>query len=57
MADRNTGPRGRGTYTLELVGLQPGAERPPVLVQAIDAKGAVLHSERVGEAAAFRRHS
>jgi hypothetical protein len=38
---------------LELVGLQPGAERPPVLVQAIDAKGAVLHSEKVGDAGAF----
>ena len=38
MAESKTGPRGgRGTYTLELVGLPPGASRPPVLVQAIDA--------------------
>ena len=55
MADSKTGPRagGRGTYTLELVGLQPGASRPPVLVQAIDAKGGVLHSEKVGDAGSF----
>ena len=54
MAETKTGPRaGRGPYTLELVGLQPGAERPPVLVQAVDAKGAVLHSEKVGDAGAF----
>jgi hypothetical protein len=38
---------------LELVGLQPGTPRPAVLVQAIDAKGGVLHSERVGEAGTF----
>jgi hypothetical protein len=55
MAESKTGPRGggRGTYTLELVGLQPGASRPPVLVQAIDAKGGVLHSEKVAEAGTF----
>ena len=54
MAESKTGPRGgRGTYTLELVGLQPGAERPPVLVQAIDAKGGILHSEKVSEAGTF----
>src|ERR1051325_6060382 len=53
MAEK-TGPRGgRGTYTLELVGLQPGTPRPPVLVQAIDAKGGVLHSEQVGDAGTF----
>src|SRR5262245_50167542 len=55
MAESKTGPRagGRGTYTLELVGLAPGASRPPVLVQAIDAKGGVLHSEKVGDAGTF----
>src|ERR1051325_10569559 len=53
MAEK-TGPRGgRGTYTLEFVGLQPGAPRPSVLVQAIDAKGGVLHSEPVGDAGTF----
>ncbi len=33
MAERKTGPgnEGRGTYTLELVGLEPGAARPPVV--------------------------
>ena len=54
MAESKTGPRGgQGTYTLELVGLQPGASRPPVLVQAVDAKGGVLHSEKVGDGGAF----
>jgi hypothetical protein len=55
MAESKTAPRGgsRGTYTLELVGLQPGAARPPLLVQAVDAKGAVLHSETLGDEGTF----
>jgi len=55
MAESKTGPRneGRGTYTLELVGLEPGAARPPVVVQAVDAGGGVLHSETVSDSGGF----
>ena len=54
MAGSNTEPRKpRGTYTLELVGLDPGAARPPLVVQAVDAKGAVLHSAKIGDDGGF----
>jgi len=55
MAASKTGSNneGRGTYTLELVGLGPGAARPPVVVQAVDAAGGVLHSEKVSDSGGF----
>jgi len=53
MAEKTAPRGGRGTYTLEFVGLQPGAPHPPVLVQAIDAKGGVLYSEQVADAGTF----
>ncbi len=38
---------GRDGYTLELVGIQPGAERPAVVVQVLGAKNELLHSEKI----------
>jgi hypothetical protein len=40
-------------YTLELVGVQPGQERPPVVVQALGAENEVLHSQKIGTDGAF----
>jgi hypothetical protein len=55
MAESKTAPKGapRGTYTLEMVGLEPGAARPPVVVQAVDAKGGILHAEKVSDTGGF----
>ena len=39
---------GRDSYTLELAGLQPGAERPEVVVQAIGDDDKILHSQSIG---------
>ena len=49
MVDSTRGKNGaRDAYTLELVGLPHGAERPAALVQAVGAKGEVLHTAKVG---------
>lgn len=49
MAESTRGKSGaRDAYTLELVGLPQGAERPAAAVQAIGAKGDVLHTAKVG---------
>ena len=48
MPDSGQGKIGGDGYTLELVGLQPGAERPAVVVQVRGAKNEVLHSQKVG---------
>ena len=50
----NGGERDRDQYQLELVGLQAGGERPAIVVQAVDAKGAVLHSQEVDATGAFK---
>ncbi|HEY6506462.1 MAG TPA: hypothetical protein VIY56_00530, partial [Vicinamibacterales bacterium] len=49
MAESTRGKSGaRDAYTLELVGLQQGAERPATVVQALGAKGDVLLTAKVG---------
>lgn len=50
MADNagGTASGGRDSYTLELAGIQPGAERPAVAVEVRGAGNEVLHSQRVG---------
>lgn len=54
MADGTQGKRaGDNGYTLELVGMAPGAERPATVVQAIDAQNKILHSEKVGADGSF----
>lgn len=53
MADKG-GKAENGRYTLELVGLAPGAGRPEIVVQALAAKGKVLHTEQIGADGQFR---
>ena len=53
MAESTRGRSERRDYTLELVGLQPGQERPPVVVQALGTQNEVLHSQKVGPDGAF----
>jgi len=53
MADSARGKNeGRG-YTLELVGVQPGQERPQVVMQALGEGNKVLHSQKIGAEGTF----
>lgn len=53
MAEGKHGSGKRDGLTLELVGIQPGAERPAIVVQALGEKNDVLHSQKVGPDGAF----
>jgi hypothetical protein len=50
----STGGRNQARdYTLELVGLDPGQERPAVVMQALGAENEVLHSQKIETDGAF----
>src|SRR3989337_50180 len=53
MADSTRGKNDARGYTLELVGVQPGQERPPIVVQALGAENQVLHSQKIGPDGGF----
>ena len=57
MADRNTDAKRPSndleSYKLELVGLTAASERPEVIVQALDANNAVIHTQAVGSDGSF----
>ena len=53
MAEGRHGSGKRDGLTLELVGIQPGGERPAIVVQALGEKNDVLHSQKVGPEGAF----
>jgi hypothetical protein len=43
----------RGKYRLELVGFQAGGQRPDMVVQAVDPKKGIVHSEKVAPDGSF----
>lgn len=56
MAEEKAGKRGRGSsdaYRLELVGFRKGEERPGIVVQTLDRKNTVTHSQDVKEDGSF----
>jgi hypothetical protein len=53
MAGSEGGKNERRDYTLELVGIQPGQERPPVVVHAVGAQNEVLHAQKIGPEGTF----
>lgn len=57
MAEDKPGPKesggGSGQYRVELVGFKGGSDRPPLVVQAVDSKNAVVHSEKVAPDGTF----
>jgi hypothetical protein len=56
MAEAKAGKGGRGaggTYRLELVGFRQGDARPGLVVQTLDRKNVVTHSQFVGDDGSF----